>query len=126
MNTYLLALIALVAAFAVGFCIYGQLFKGPLGTAGEKLDTTHLAVASVTIYLSALAFIYLYDHITFGDYTGAAKGVTLGLLVGIGLFALPLFADSGFLKPDKDAQLAVTLNWILSFVVMGLVVGWLR
>jgi hypothetical protein len=126
MNMYVLAFIALIFAFAVGFVVYGQIFKGPLGTADEKIDPMHLGIATVTIYLSCLAFIYLFDHTTMGTMTGVSKGVSLGLITGIGIFALPLIADAGFFRAKKEALQAVSLNWIVSFAVIGLVVGWLR
>lgn len=126
MNVYLLALIALIGAFCVGFVVYGQIFKGPLGTEGAKLEAGHLAFTSVLVYLSALSFIYIFDHLNIGDLSGVAKGVTFGLLTGVGLFVLPLLADVGFFKSTKEAQVAVAMNWALSFVVMGLLVGWLR
>lgn len=125
MNVYLLALISVIAAFAVGFVIYGQLFQGPLGTKGEKMDTNHILMATIMLYVSSLAFIYLFNHFTIEGYEGITKGVVLGLIAGIGMFALPLWMDAGFFKGSKDAKTAVILNWILSFIVIGVVVGWL-
>ncbi len=126
MNAYILALIALVAAFAVGFVVYGQLFKGPLNTVGEKIDPMHLTLTSILVYLSALGFIYVFDHFAINNMSTIGRGVVLGLIVGIGFFAFPLVADGGFLKSPKDAQIAVILNWVVSFFVVGAVVGWLR
>lgn len=125
MNTYLLALISLIAAFAVGFVVYGQIFQGPLETKGEKIDPAHLLVTSILVYLSSLAFIYLFDHFNV-DMSGVTKGVVLGLLVGIGAFAFPIIADGGFFKAKKEALTAVTANWVISFALIGLLVGWLR
>jgi ABC-type sugar transport system permease subunit len=125
MNSYLLALISVIAAFIVGFVIYGQIYQGPLETKGEKIDPTHLFVTAVLVFLSSLSFIYLFDHVSM-DSTGVTKGVILGLLIGLGFFAFPLIADGGFFKAKKEALTAVSLNWVLSFVVIGLVVGWLR
>jgi len=126
MNAYLLALIAVIAAFAVGYVIYGQLFKGPLGVSEEKMDMTHIAMATIMIYISCLTFIYLFDHFAIEGITGVTKGVVLGMIAGIGMFALPLWSDAGFFKAKKEAQTAVVLNWVLSFIVVGVVVGWLR
>ena len=126
MNMYLLALISVIVAFAVGFVVYGQLFKTQLGTAGEKLDPMHLAMTTAMVYLASLAFIYVFDHFSVSGLTGGMKGLTLGLLLGVGIFAMPLFADSGFFKAKMEVTTAVVLNWIVSFALVGIVVGMWR
>jgi hypothetical protein len=65
----------------------------------------------------------VFDHFSVTGMTGVTRGLTLGLLMGFGGFAFPLFADVGFLKAKQEAVTAVLLNWVLSFVVIGLVVG---
>jgi hypothetical protein len=123
MNAYLLALIALCVAFAVGYLVYGVLYREPLGTAEHKPEPKHLAVATLLLYLICLAFIYVFDHLVIAEVSAVGKGVLLGLVSGLGFFAFPLIMDGAFFAAKKESYMAVTLNWVLSFVAIGLVVG---
>jgi hypothetical protein len=128
MNIYLLALIGLIVVFAVGYIFYGAIYKNALSD-GEatKMEMGHIAQAAVALYISSLAFIYLYDMVTFDNgAAGVTKGLYLGLLVGVGLFALPLYTDSPFFKAREKSVMAVLVNWVVAFAVLGIVVGFLR
>jgi hypothetical protein len=79
------------------------------------------------MYLTALAFIYLFDGFTFmSGVTGALKGLYLGLLVGIPFFALPAFVDGSYFKTKDSILWTVILNWVAALAILGLVVGALR
>lgn len=125
MNTYLLALIAAVAVMAVGFVFYGVLFKEALKDAASAPTQAHLASAIIGIYVLSYFFIQLYSHTSFTDVTGVVKGLYLGLMVGVPFFAVPLFVDSPFFQAKGQAVYAVLFNWVVSFMVLGLVVGYL-
>jgi hypothetical protein len=122
MNTYVVALVAVLGAFGVGALWYGVLFKGQLKSHEPKHDPLHIAVSSLAMYGAAVAFTILYQDVFFeSPITGVLKGFYLSLIVGIGLFALPFFADSGWLK--SKATWPIISNWVVSFVAMGVIVG---
>ncbi len=125
MNEFVLALIGLLAMFVVGVICYGALFKGSLGDENTvKLTPVRFAIAGVGMYVIALAFIMLYKKVDFGaDVTGVMKGLQLGLYIGIPFFLIPLFADAPYFRAKPGVEWAVIINWVLSFVVLGIVVG---
>ncbi len=124
MNQYLVALIGLLVVFVVGALVYGVFFKEAVKSNAVKLTGGRFVVAAIGMYLIALAFTVLFNDISFASgVTGAVKGLYLGLLVGIPLFALPLYADSPYFKADNSVTWAVIVNWVLAFAVLGLVVG---
>ena len=125
MNDYVLAILGLLGIFIVGVICYGFLFKGFVGDKNEvKLTVGRFLVAGVGMYVVSLIFIYLFRHVTIGTMTGVAKGVDLGLLAGVGFMAIPIFADAPYFKSGKmGIEWAVIVNWLLSFVVLGIIVG---
>lgn len=125
MNTFLLALIGMIAVFAVGFIFYGVLFKEALKGAAPAPTPIHLGSAAVGIYILAYFFIQLYSYTTFPDVTGPLKGLYLGLLIGVPFFAIPLFVDSPFFQAKPQAVYAVLFNWVVALIVLGIVVGFL-
>lgn len=126
MNIYLQALIGLIAVFAVGFVFYGVIFKEALKDSSPAPTPSHLGMAVVGVYLVAYFFIQLFGHTYFADTTSIQKGLYLGLLTGVAFFVIPLFTDSSFLKPKSEALYALLFNWLVSFIVLGLVVGFLN
>lgn len=125
MNEWLLALIGLLAMFVVGVIVYGGLFKAMVGDNAVKLTPTRFIIAAIGMYVIAYAFIMLMKNVELGDATGVMKGLQLGLLIGIPFFAIPLFADAPYFKGKMNIEWAVIINWVLSFAVLGMVVGWL-
>lgn len=124
MNTYLVALIGLLAIFIVGFIVYGLLLKSTLKGHEVQLTLPRFVVAAIGMYIVALAFSVLYQDVSFASgVTGAVKGLYLGLLVGIAFFAIPLFADASYFKAKESVLWSVIFNWVAAFVVLGLVVG---
>jgi hypothetical protein len=124
MNQYLLALIGVIGALAVGYLFYGLLFKDVMKVEKAEFVPSTVAISLVAMYLSVLAFIMLYNDVTFNDSTaGAMKGLQLGLMAGIGLFGLPLFADRGWLNTSSQRVWVVLVNWVVTFAVVGLIVG---
>jgi hypothetical protein len=124
MNTYLLALLGLLAVFIVGIICYGLLFKGTVGENAVKLTPGRFVVAGIGMYVISLAFIALFNDMNFAsNVTGAMKGLYLGLLVGVAFLMVPLFADAPYFKSRDGVVWAVIINWVLSFAVLGLVVG---
>jgi len=123
MNIYLVSLIALIVAFVVGYVVYGQVFKTALKDATPAPSASHIALSAIGLYLAMLAFGYLYTHLYLGDTTSVMRGLTLGALVGIGCFALPLYTDSPFFKTGNSNVMAVLVNWVASFLAVGIVFG---
>jgi len=125
MNQYVLAIIGLLAVFIVGVICYGLLFKGFIGDDNAvKLTPTRFGIAAIGMYVLALAFIVLYKDVAFmNNITGTLKGLYLGLWVGVPFFLVPLFADAPYFKSKTNLEWAVIANWVLSFVVLGIVVG---
>jgi hypothetical protein len=126
MNIYLQALIGLVAVFAVGFVFYGFLYKDALKDVAHDMSPVHLTLATVGLYVISYFFIQLFNHTTFTDVSAVLKGLYLGLMVGVAFFAIPLFTDQSFLKGKPMGVQAVLFNWVGSFVVLGIVAGFLN
>ena len=126
MNEYLMALIGLLAIFIVGVVCYGLLFKGMIGENAVQLTPVRFLIAGIGMYVIAWAFIMLFNNYDAGDATSVMKGLQLGLLVGIPFFAIPLFADAPYFKPKMNMEWYVIANWVISFAVLGMVVGWLK
>ncbi|CAN5157546.1 hypothetical protein BH11PAT4_BH11PAT4_4330 [soil metagenome] len=125
MNEYLMALIGLLAIFVVGVLCYGVLFKGFIGENAVKLTPTRFAIAGVGMYVIAWIFIMLFKNYDAGDVSNVMKGFQLGLMVGVGFFMIPLFADAGYFKSKMNLEWAIIANWVASFAVLGIVIGWL-
>lgn len=124
MNTYVLALIGLLAVFIVGVIVYGVLFKASLKGDDVKLTLPRFIVAGIGMYVISLAFIWLYNAVSFTTgVEGVTKGLYLGLLVGVAFFMIPFFADAPYLKGKDSVMWTVIINWVLSFAVLGMVVG---
>ena len=125
MNDYLLAILGLLGIFIVGVICYGFLFKGFVGDDNAvKLTAGRFLVAGIGMYVISLAFIYLYKNVTIGDMTGVSKGIDLALLIGVPFLAVPVFADAPYFKSKKmGIEWAVIVNWVLAFVVLGIIVG---
>ncbi len=123
MNQYLVAFIGFLAMLIVGFVFYGSLFKETVKSQHHP-ETTRVIVSMVAIYLAALAFTIIFNDFSFASgVTGALKGFYLGLLLGLGTFALPLYADASYLQAKAGTTWVVLWNWVVSFIVLGLVVG---
>ena len=123
MNIFLLALIATVAALAVGYVSYGIYYAKTLKEELGHTDTTKIALAMLAIYVACLIFVFIYRHFAFDSLHGVAKGGLLGLLAGGGHFALPALADKDYLKTRGPLLWTVVANWFFAFIVVGLVVG---
>lgn len=125
MNEFILALIGLLVLFVVGIICYGALFKNSLGDENVvKLTPVRFVTAGVGMYIISLAFIMLYKKLDFGaDVTGSMKGLQLGLYIGIPFFLIPLFIDAPYFKARPGMEWAVIINWVLSFALLGVVVG---
>jgi hypothetical protein len=125
MNEYLMALIGLLAIFVVGVLCYGVLFKGFIGENAVKLTPTRFAIAGVGMYVIAWMFIMLFKNYDAGDVSSVMKGFQLGLMVGVGFFLIPLFADASYFKSKMNLEWAIIANWVASFAFLGIVIGWL-
>ena len=125
MNEYLMALFGLLAIFVVGVLCYGVLFKSFIGDSAVKLTPTRFVIAGVGMYIISWMFIMLFKNYNAGDVSSVMKGFQLGLMVGVPFFMIPLFADAGYFKAKANLEWPVIANWVLSFVVLGMVVGWL-
>ncbi len=125
MNIYVAALIGLVVLLVAGFLFYGVFFKGSLKGNEVALTPTRTVIAAVAMYVISLAFIALYNDISFASgVTGVTKGLYLGLLIGVPFFGLPVFADASYLgKDNAKAMWAVLINWIVALAVLGIVIG---
>ena len=92
-----------------------------------KLTPTRFGVAAVGMYVIAWMFIMLFDRYTpTGDPSLIMKGLELGLMVGVMCFLIPLFADAPYFKSKMNLEWVLIANWVLSFLALGLVVGWLK
>lgn len=126
MSEYLMALIGLLAIFVVGVLCYGVLFKGFIGDNAVKLTPTRFAIAGVGMYVISWMFIMLFKNYDAGaDVSNIMKGLQLGLMVGVGFFMIPLFADAPYFKSKMNLEWAIIANWVLSFAFLGIVIGWL-
>ena len=124
MNTYLLALIGLLGMFVVGVICFGFLFKSMVGDNEVKLTPMRFVIAAIGMYVIAWIFIWFFKNTMITGATGAMKGIELGLMAGIAFFTVPLFADAGYFKSGKmNIEWVLIANWLLSFVVLGLIVG---
>jgi hypothetical protein len=123
MNSILLSIIGLLAIFIAGVITYGVLGKGYIGEDSVKLTPGRFVIAAIGMFVIAYAFQYLFKNVTLGDASGVTKGIELGLLVSVPFFAVPLFADAPYFKAKSGVEWVVILNWILSFVLLGIVVG---
>jgi len=124
MNPYLLAILGLLGIFIVGVLCYGVFFKGFLAENTVKLTPVRFVVAGIGMYVISLAFIYLFNMTNVMDLTGVSKGLALALLVGVPFMAVPIFADAPYFKSNKmGMEWVLIVNWLLSFLVLGLIVG---
>lgn len=123
MNHYLLALIGLGVQLVVGFFVYGLFFKESLAATRVALTPTRTVTASIGMYIVAYLFVALFDNVLFPGAIGMLKGLYLGVLVGVTGFLLPLRLDSGWLGANAVALRAVVTNWMVTFIILGLVVG---
>jgi hypothetical protein len=124
MHPLLLAFILVIAMLVVGFVVYGLIFKNALAGTTPALNAGRVIGAAIAMYITALTFIALYNDITFASGSiGINKGFYLGLILGIPIFALPLFTDHDYFATKNEAVWAVMINWIFSFAVMGILVG---
>jgi len=117
MNLYLISLIGLVAAMAVGFVTYGLLFKGFMD--GHAPKPAILVVNIVTMYIVCTGFFSFYRLL---DKHGVSAGLAMGILAA-GFFALPLAVDQDWLRTDARRVRIVAATWAGSFVAMGLIAG---
>ncbi len=124
MNQYLVALIGLIAMLAVGYIFYGLIYKQTIATLGLPHSRNGIIMSIIAMYVVALVFTALYNDITLANGAiGMAKGLYLGLMVGIFIFGFTLFADAQYLSLNRRMVWAVIGNWVVSFVVLGLIVG---
>jgi len=124
MNPYLLGVLGLLGIFIVGALCYGVLFKGFLQGHEVKLSLGRFLVAGVGMYVISLAFIYLFNMTSVMNTTGVMKGIELALLIGVPFMVVPIFADAPYFKSDKTGiEWVVIVNWLLSFIVLGIIVG---
>lgn len=125
MNQYLLALVGLLAIFIVGAVSFRLAANDNVKKNKVALDVPRFLIAGVGMYVIALAFIYLYNHVSFDtEVTGPLKGLYLALLVGIPFWGIPFFADADYLRGDSTAKWTVLANWLVSFAALGLVMGY--
>jgi len=123
MNIYLSALISAVGAMVVGFLFYGLFFKSA-ASQNTNHTPTAIVMSIIGIYIACLGFTVLYTNTTFAiDTPAMLRGLYLGLLTGVTLFAIPLYTDQGYLAPKSDALWVVLMNWVVSFAVVGLLTG---
>lgn len=124
MNQYLLALIGLVVMFVVGFIVYRLFFGEALAAAEEQKSISKILLSVIGLYLVALGFIWLYDATLFpSGIVGMAKGLQLGFMVGVFGFVLPILIDGSHFRGTPAATRAVAINWFVSFITLGLLVG---
>lgn len=123
MNQYLLALLGFIIMLVVGFFFYGLFFKD-LTKEAVKPTTGRLAVSLIAMYLVALAYTIVYRNITFAsNVDGAIRGLYLGLLLSVPFLGLPLLIDGFYLKTKDNLIWLIVLNWIVSFALLGVLVG---
>lgn len=123
MSLFITALLGLIAMLAVGFIFYGFAFKD-LSKDTAKPSTTKLTLSLAAMYVTALAFTILYLNINFAsNLPNIIRGLFLGLFVSVPFLAIPLVADSAYLKTKDNLLWLVVMNWIVSFAVLGAVVG---
>ena len=124
MNPYLLGVLGLLGIFIVGVVCYGFLFKSFLQGHEEKLSLGRFAVAGAGMYVISLAFIYLFKNTSVMNTSGVMKGIELALLIGVPFMAIPIFADAPYFKSNKAGiEWTLIVNWLVSFVVLGIIVG---
>lgn len=123
MDHYLLALIGLVVQLVVGFFVYGLFFKEALASTKVAPTPKRMVLSAIGMYLVAYLFIALFDNTLFPGAIGMLKGFYLGVLVGITGLLLPLKLDAGWLGANPAAVRALSVNWTVTFIILGLVVG---
>lgn len=124
MNQYLLALIGLVAMLIVGAIFFGALFKETIASNKYTPSAGRIVAMIVAMYLLAIVFIMLFTITEFpSDMSNTIKGLYLGLMVGVPFLAFPLFIDGPYFKTKESVLWVVVGNWIVSFVILGLIVG---
>lgn len=124
MNQYLVALIGLVVILFVGFVMYGLIFKQRLSDATQPQSIGRIISSAVGMYFIALIFTVLYNDVIFASgATGIIKGLYLGLMVGLSGLMIPMLIDAGYLRSDKGHVNALVTNWVVAFIVLGLVTG---
>lgn len=124
MNGYLLALIGLIGMFAVGFIVYRLFNRDELAVEQQPKSMKKVVLSVLGLYAIALAFITLYDAVIFpSGALGMWKGLNLGFIVGLFGFVLPFLVDASHLRTQPVAIRAVAINWFVSFIVLGLIVG---
>ncbi len=129
MNIWLLALVETVVILAVGYIFYGQLYKEALGSGSKKADSTGIVTSIIGMYVFSWAFAYLYrtidpSSLVINSSSSAMAGLVFGLFIGLLMFGLPIFIDRVWLKNPAGVK-AVSINWIVAFAVLGLIVGML-
>lgn len=129
MNIYLFALIGLIAMSSVGYVMFGQLYKEVFADEDHsKPDMKQLAMVLVAMFLISLGFASLYSGFEFSytlNLNNMMKGLYLGLIFAAAGFALPLMIDGQHFMPKPGKLTAVIVNWVASFIVLGLLAGWL-
>lgn len=124
MNPYLLGVLGLLGIFIVGALSYGVLFKNYLADHEVKLSLGRFLVAGVGMYVVSLAFIYLFNQTDVMGTAGVLKGIELALLIGVPFMVVPIFADSPYFKASKAGiEWVLIANWLVAFVVLGVIVG---
>lgn len=123
MNIWVLSLICTAAMTAVGYVTYGLLNKSSLA-AVVPADSRHMIKSAVAMYLISYMFIVLYNAIIFSSgVQGIVKGLFVGIMIGLTGFVLPYIIDSRWTSANPSAAKAVSLNWLATFIVVGLIVG---
>lgn len=125
MNSYLLAIIGLLVVFIVGGLFYRVTANDAVKKNKVPLDLVRFIIAGIGMYVIALSFIYLYQNVAIGDMTGVSKGLALGAILGVVIWGLPFFADADYLKGDATAKWTVFFNWIIAYLALGTVIGFI-
>jgi hypothetical protein len=124
------ALLALVAAMAIGSIWYGPLFgKRWMKLVGLKRgDSSPLAPMLIMLVLSAvqvfiMAHFIAYSGYFYPDYSGVTTGLLTGLWAFVG-FVIPLLVSNTIFSKGSTELLKINLgNQLVTLLVIGAILG---
>src|SRR4051812_42987743 len=122
MSIYAVAAIGLVVMFVIGALSYGVIGKNALKDIQMDRSVLTLVIALVAMYLTSLAFVVLYRDVSFASgVSGLARGLELGLWVGLPFAVTPTYVDRHYFVAKGPALGIFLANWLVTFLVLGLV-----
>ncbi len=124
---YLVAVVAVIANFVIGFAWYaGPLSKMWMEAAGvtkeqaQKAQVMPLAFSAVRTFVAAVALNLIFDNLS--RDAGLAEGLGLGLLIGLGIAAPNLVMHYVFALRNKLAVIDGA-HTVVEMAVMGIIIG---